>query len=612
MFLTHLTSSLLISIATLNVALSYQVNNPRIKRNNHNHPISKRTPSSPRTSSSSVVHDVDPRKSSTIEIPQSLTDQRNQTPLNCPHFHSCPGCITSKNYDDVPTIQSAKLFFSKQKSKTRNQEDTRSDEFYKTVLPSNIQQYRTQAKLVVRSKSAWGRNGCIFGLYERNSHNIVEIPNCVIHHPSINEAVQVLSEATAKVGTVGYNEENHDARGLRYVQLQVERKTNKVCMTLIWNGEDLKSCQPDLSRLIKACKKIHPTLFHSIWCHTNASYGNSIFVRGERNWHPMNGPEFVREIMPGTTEEDVKNRKGGLLHFTPMVFRQGNMDGFDAIARHVAREIPGGSKVCELYAGIGVLGLTALSYHHQKSTDSGNGDDFDEWYGYDDDDDDYNNDNGETKEELVWLRCSDENPANPRCFQRTVNSMPSEVTGRIPPTKRNGKQFKKGSKTKNQSDTGEKTLEDIMQGILNEDASSSSSINPRKGKVSYMVASAAKALNEGQALGADVIIVDPPRKGLEDEVLTQLCKPHNPNQDYTEDKMFLSGPRHAINWTNDAHTLIYVSCGFDALARDCDQLLKGNAGWRLDSATGYVLFPGSNHVETVAVFKRRAGRQEYY
>ncbi len=254
-------------------------------------------------------------KSNAIEIPKSLTHQRNQTPLNCPHFDTCPGCITNKNYDSVPTIQSAKLFFSKYESKARRSKKNRQydnddddynnddgGDFYQTVIPSNIQHYRTQAKLVVRSKSAWGRNGCIFGLYERNSHNLVEIPKCVVHHPSINEAIDVLSEATAKVGTVGYNEDSHDSSGrggLRYVQLQVERKTNKVCMTLIWNGENLKDCQPGLSRLIKACKKLNPDLFHSIFCHTNASYGNSIFLRGDRHWHPMDGPEFVREIIPG-------------------------------------------------------------------------------------------------------------------------------------------------------------------------------------------------------------------------------------------------------------------------------------------------------------------------
>ena len=88
------------------------------------------------------------------------------------------------------------------------------------------------------------------------------------------------------------------------------------------------------------------------------------------------------------------------------------MDGFEAIAQHVASVIPGGSKVCELYAGVGILGLTALKYHAKDST---NDDDSNDWF----------NDEGdeESSQPLQWLRCSDENPANPRCFERTVNSM---------------------------------------------------------------------------------------------------------------------------------------------------------------------------------------------
>ena len=162
-------------------------------------------------------------------------------------------------------------------------------------------------------------------------------------------------------------------------------------MTLVWHADGLKNCQPHLSRLIKECKKLDKDrkLFHSIWCHTNDSLGNAIFARGSKNWHPMDGPEFIREVLPGTDVED----REGLLHFNPMVFRQGNMDGFDEIAMHVARSVPGGSKVCELYAGVGLLGLTALT-HWAKEGD-----------------------------ELEWVRCSDENPNNPRCFKRTVNSM---------------------------------------------------------------------------------------------------------------------------------------------------------------------------------------------
>jgi 23S rRNA (uracil1939-C5)-methyltransferase len=123
-------------------------------------------------------------------------------------------------------------------------------------------------------------------------------------------------------------------------------------------------------------------------------------------------------------------------------------------------------------------------------------------------------------------------------------------------------------------------------------------------KATYAVASAGSALRSGQALGSDVLIVDPPRKGLEDDVLDELCKPFNPRQPNVESPSMMTLEDYRVNWTNDVQTLIYVSCGFDALARDCEKLLSSPGRWKLESVTGYVLFPGSNHVETLCIFKR--------
>ena len=89
----------------------------------------------------------------------------------------------------------------------------------------------------------------------------------------------------------------------------------------------------------------------------------------------------------------------GWLYFTPMTFRQGNLDGFDILANDVARKVPDGAKVCELYAGVGLLGLSALAYIAENSNVEGGG-------------------GG-----LKWLRCSDENPSNSRCFARAVDSL---------------------------------------------------------------------------------------------------------------------------------------------------------------------------------------------
>jgi tRNA/tmRNA/rRNA uracil-C5-methylase (TrmA/RlmC/RlmD family) len=152
------------------------------------------------------------------------------------------------------------------------------------------------------------------------------------------------------------------------------------------------------------------------------------------------------------------------------------------------------------------------------------------------------------------------------------------------------------------------TIAELMARIESSEAEQEKEVEVPPGeKTTYMVASAGKALKSGQALGADTIIVDPPRKGLEPEVLDELCKPVDVDQMYVEDVSVLTVPDEQVKWTNDARTLIYVSCGFDALARDAERLLTSNAGWMLESATGYILFPGSDHVETVCVFTRRGG-----
>ena len=495
--------------------------------------------------------------------------------FTCEHFGVCPGCVITDNVQQIEVADNSKRFFessSIRRHRIAAEEDDRV--VFPIHIPSKVTQWRTQAKLAVAPNPlSWGsRGGCIFGLYERNSHRVVPIPNCVVHHPQINKAIAILTEATANAQIVAYNhtllssstsstsQASSSSTGqLRYVQCQVERSTNRVCLTLVWNAEQFKSCQPYLARLVKELKRLATTtntnedgpFWHSIWLHLNSGTGNNIFSRGENKWFCLEGPEFVRE--PILLDPP---KKHGLLFFTPSTFRQANMDGFDRIAKHVAKSIPTASTVCELYAGVGLLGLTALAYHQRQD-----------------------NNNTTTMEGLRWLRCSDENPANLNCFERSLRSMSTSLTTGI------------------RSSSTSKKHHQLQKQRYSSKASSS--------KATYMVASATQAIQEGQALGASVLIVDPPRSGLDEFVVAELCKPINLNQPYAEDILFLEDEMNC-NLLNDVTTLIYVSCGFEAFSRDCERLLSANAGWKIHSTTGYILFPGSNHIETVAIFKRKA------
>ncbi len=81
--------------------------------------------------------------------------------------------------------------------------------------------------------------------------------------------------------------------------------------------------------------------------------------------------------------------------------------------------------------------------------------------------------------------------------------------------------------------------------------------------------------------GAEVVVLDPPRKGLEPALLDWLCS---------------AGASAA-----GVRRLVYLSCGFPALRRDCAALLA-SGHWRLAHAEAFLFFPGADHVETLCVF----------
>jgi tRNA/tmRNA/rRNA uracil-C5-methylase (TrmA/RlmC/RlmD family) len=78
--------------------------------------------------------------------------------------------------------------------------------------------------------------------------------------------------------------------------------------------------------------------------------------------------------------------------------------------------------------------------------------------------------------------------------------------------------------------------------------------------------------------GADIVIVDPPRKGL-DERLAQHIAAHLPQR------------------------LLYVSCDLDSLRRDA-ALLLAPGRLRLAALTVFNMMPYTDHVETLACFER--------
>ena len=80
---------------------------------------------------------------------------------------------------------------------------------------------------------------------------------------------------------------------------------------------------------------------------------------------------------------------------------------------------------------------------------------------------------------------------------------------------------------------------------------------------------------EAEGIRPDVVVVDPPRKGLEEGLPTFIANRFNPER------------------------VVYVSCDPATLARDCAEFEK--AGYKVKKVVPVDLFPRTHHVETVCL-----------
>jgi tRNA/tmRNA/rRNA uracil-C5-methylase (TrmA/RlmC/RlmD family) len=119
------------------------------------------------------------------------------------------------------------------------------------------------------------------------------------------------------------------------------------------------------------------------------------------------------------------------------------------------------------------------------------------------------------------------------------------------------------------NEVGEQSLAGLALGLAGLDA-------PTRAKVGVVPGPAGAGC--AAADGMDVVIADPPRKGLDPELLDFLCR---------------SPPER----------FLYVSCGLDSLLTDAQRLTAGG-NLRLRRLTAFNLMPFTEHVETLACFER--------
>lgn len=147
-------------------------------------PYSKSKQKSQASNSNKTLSDEVPspskKKRTAPPAPQRSPQPRSASTsqLGCPHFDSCAGCSLENGIHNPPLYLEAVDFFSQ-----------RGLTHFPAVLNA-LHGWRCRAKLAVRGTA--GKP--VIGLYQEGSHNVVAIPNCVIHHPRINAAAKLIHQ----------------------------------------------------------------------------------------------------------------------------------------------------------------------------------------------------------------------------------------------------------------------------------------------------------------------------------------------------------------------------------------------------------------------------------
>jgi tRNA/tmRNA/rRNA uracil-C5-methylase (TrmA/RlmC/RlmD family) len=356
----------------------------------------------------------------------------NELSTVCSHFGACSGCTLKKKLAPPPIWDEVLGFLGEAE-----------------LVTGALQGWRTKAKLAIRGTF---QNPKI-GLYRAGTHDVHPIPDCLAHHPSINRAIKILEEAIRREKVFIYDEK----RGiLRYAQCSVDLVTDKVQLALVVQSRD-----PSIDRLCVTLLKSE--LWHSIWLNVQPAKTNVIL--GDE-WIHIWGEKFLwREL------------SGRKFPFHPGAFSQAHWTCFEKLAKQVIEWVPNQSRLVEIYAGVGAMGV--LSESKCASVD------------------------------LV-----ENNPYSHLSFRELDTS------------------------------------------------------------ARYHLGDAKSAIPLLEC--ADCLIVDPPRKGI-DSVLLESIKT-------------FSG------------TIIYVSCDWKSFVRDVQSLLDSD--WNFKEGKGFLLFPGTNHIETLALLNR--------
>jgi 23S rRNA (uracil1939-C5)-methyltransferase len=244
-------------------------------------------------------------------------------PRACPHRPACPGCPRYGDERIDPVVLDQLTAFCR----TAGAPDP-------SVHVAPAVGYRHRVRLAVR-----GRVTCPkIGIFRQGTHEVVDLPRCPIHHPLVNRVATALKRCVVATRTPTYSETAH-AGLIRYLQVVVERSTQRAQVVVVANTEHAETVAPLLDALQN---ELGPAL-HSLHFNGNPATTNTILGP---IWQHVSGPDLVEERIGGAR-----------IFYPPDAFGQSHLGLADRAVARVHELCARAERMVEFYAGVGAIGL---------------------------------------------------------------------------------------------------------------------------------------------------------------------------------------------------------------------------------------------------------------
>jgi len=206
--------------------------------------------------------------------------QQRTTQQLCQQEQICLGCplINMKYVDQL-------LFKQERVAQAFKQHNLPADVDIQAVLPSEPPSaYRASTKLVFARK----REKALLGLYQRGTHDVIDCPDCPVHHPLINQIAAVVRDEVQRQKISIYSPK-HQNGCLRYLLVRVSPLNGKALVTFVSNFRDLKQ----LPGLAKWLTRRVPEV---IGVHQNVNSSSGNVIMGNETLKLQGFPDLIETI----------------------------------------------------------------------------------------------------------------------------------------------------------------------------------------------------------------------------------------------------------------------------------------------------------------------------